>query len=323
MSRLPVRYQDANSLLPREIREIPFRGPVADCLGLFGLLVLALGLTCLLSGDPMSKQYSGPGPMSVKEASYLQLLAFFLLGTGQLIFLRRRLPFLLRKRVRLFSREGWYYIGMLSALLFVLLILFYLFIDSGHMSMAGVSLCAFLFPFTAANAWEKFWDGGAGAAEKKRIPGREVIFCGVTLLLLAGLMSLTGRPAAVARPDSEPLSGKAPGKEAGYVEAGLALNLNTRHLLELDARFSSLAKDSLTSPAGLARIRGEIKAQEYALKHLLDSLDSRWKELSPMTSSFRSLLDGHRILSGFQTGQLQDHAEKLLTDSLRDLSRLP
>jgi len=324
MSRLPVRYHDAKSILLREIREIPFTGRVVDCLGLFGLLVLVLGLICLLSGDLTSNQHWGPGQISVKEACYLQSLAFFLLGTGQLLFLRKRLPVLLRKKVRLFSREGWYYIGVLGALLFVLLILFYLFIDGNHLSMAGVSLCAFLLPFTVANAWESFRDGRAQASEGKRIPRRTVLFCGASLLLLAGLMSLTGRQTAVVRSNSELFSGRSAGQETGYEDLGLALCVYTSHLLELDARFSRLARmDSLTSAAGLARVRGEIKAQEYALKHLLDSLDSRRSGLSPLTRSFRSLLDGHRILSGFQTEQLQDHAGNVQADSVRDLSRLP
>ena len=301
MSRLPVRSFDAKSLLPPGIREIPFKGRVADCLGLFGLLVVVLGLTCLLSGDSMSMQYLGGG-LSVQEACYLQSLAFFLLGTGQLLFLRKKLPTLLNKRVRLFSREGWYYIGVLSVLLFLLLFLLYLFIGNSHLSMAGISLCAFLLPFTVANAWEIFRDGRVQAAERKRIRRRAVLLCGAPLLLLVGFTSLTGRQTAVARPGSELLSGRSTGREAGYEEAGLALNVYTNHLLELDARFSRLVRmDTLTSQAGLARVREEIKAQEYALGHLLDSLDSRRKELSPLITSFRSLLDGHRILSGFQT----------------------
>lgn len=325
MSRLPVRSHDAKSLLPPGIRDIPFKGRLADCLGLFGLLVVVLGLTCLLSGDSIFMQYTGGGLMSVQEACYLQSLAFFFLGTGQLLFLRKKLPVLLGKRVRLFSREGWYYIGVLGAFLSLLLILLCVFIDSSHISMAGVSLCAFLLPFTVANAWEIFRDGRAKAAERKRIRRRAVLLCVAPLLLLVGFTSLTGRQTAVVRPGSELLSGRSAGREVRYEEAGLALNVYTNHLLELDARFSRLMRmDTLTSAAGLARVREEIKAQEYALRHLLDSLDGRRKELSPLLRSFRSLLDGHRILSGFQTDQQSRIQADLQSrpDSIRDLSSL-
>ena len=145
------------------------------------------------------------------------------------------------------------------------------------------------------------------------------MLCGAPLLLLVGFTSLTGtgRQTAVARPNSELVSGRSVGREAKYEEAGLALNVYANQLLELDARFSRLMrKDPLTSPAGLARVREEIKAQEYALGHLLDSLDGRRKELSPLIRSFRSLLDGHRILSGFQTDQQRP-------DSVPALSSLP
>lgn len=329
MSRLPVRSYDAKSLLPPGIREIPFKGRVADRLGLFGLLVVVLGLTCLLSGYSLSMQYLGGGLMSVREACYLQTLAFFFLGTGQLLFLRKKLAVLLGKKVRLFSQEGWYYIGLLSVLLFLLLFLLYLFIDSSHLSMAGISLCAFLLPFTVANALEIFRDGRVQAAERKRIRRRAALLCGVPLLLLVGLTSLTGRQAAVARPNSELLPGRSVGREAGYEEAGLVLSGYANHLVELDARFSRLVR--MDTVASLAGVSEEIKAQEYALGHLLDSLDSRRKELSPLIRSFRSLLDGHRILSGFQADLLRSQADQqrskndllLRSDSVRELSSLP
>jgi hypothetical protein len=329
MSRLPVRSYDAKPLLPAGIRDIPFKGRVADCLGLFGCLVLVLGLICfLLSGDSMSIQYSGQGLMTVQGACYLQSLGFFLLGIGQLLFLRKKLPVLLQKKVRLFSREGWYYIAVLSALLFILLFLLYLFIDSSHLSMAAVSLCAFLLPFTVSNAREVFRDRRAQAAERKRILGRAALLCGVPLLLLVGLTSLTGRQAAVVRPNSQLVPERSAARKAGYEEAGLALNAYAGHLVELDARFSRLVKmDTVTSLAG---VREEIKTQEYALEHLLDSLDSREKELSPLIKSFRALLNGHRILSGFQNEHRQFHYEQRegytempQPDSARDLSSLP
>jgi hypothetical protein len=327
MSHLPLRRHDAKSILPREIRDIPFKGRVADCLGLFGLLVIILGLTCLLSGDPMSIQ--GLGRMSGQESSVLQALAFVFLGIGQLLFLRKKLPFLLSKRVRLFSREGWYYIGVLSALLVVLLFLLYLFIDSNHLSMVGVSFCSFLLPFTVSNAWEIFRDRRARAAtEREKIPRRAVLLCGVTLLLLVGLISLTGsatgRQTAAARPNPEPLPGRSAGKEVRYEEAGRVLSAYTSHLLELDARFSHLAqKDTAAGSSDLAKAREDIKAQEYALGHLLDSLDRRGQGLSLLTTPIRSLLGGHRILSRFQDGQHQDHEVKAQPDSFRDLSSLP
>jgi hypothetical protein len=326
MSHLPLRSHDAKSLLPREIRDIPFKGRVADCLGLFGLLVIVLGLTCLLSGDPMSMQDSARNPMSVQESSDLQSLVFFFLGIGQLLFLRKKLPVLLSKRVNLFSREGWYYIGVLSALLVVLLFLLYLFIDSSHLSMVGVCLCAFLLPFTVSNAWEIFRDRRAqAAAERKKIPMRAVLLSGASLLLLVGLMSLTGRQtAAPPRPNPEPSPKRSAGREARYEEAGRVLSAYTSHLLELDARFSRLAqKDTADSPADLAKAREDIKAQEYALGHLLDSLDSRGQGLSLLTTPIRSLLGGHRILSRLQDKQHQDYEVKPQPDSFRDLSSLP
>jgi hypothetical protein len=335
MSRLPVRSHDIKSLLPPEIREIPFKGRVADCLGLFGLLVIVLGLiSFLLSGDSLPIQYSGLGLMTVQGACYLQSFGFLLLGTGQLLFLRKKLPVLLHKKVRLFSREGWYYIGVLSTLVFLLLFLLYLFIDSSHLSMAAISLCAFLLPFTVLNAWETVRDGKALAAERKRILERAALVCGVSLLLLIGLTSLTGRQTAVVRPNSERPPGRSAVRESGYEEASLVLNAYTSHLLELDARFIRLMrKDTAANPAGVARVREEIKAQEYALGHLLDSLDSRRKELSPLTTSFRSLLNGHRILSGFQTEQQSQSGQQpdpqsqsdwqTQRDSIRDLSSLP
>jgi len=327
MGQLHLRSQDAKSILPREIRDIPFKGRVADCLGLFGLLVIILGLTCLLSGDPMSTQ--GLGRMSGQESSVLQALAFVFLGIGQLLFLRRKLPFLLSKRVRLFSREGWCYIGVLSVLLVVLLFLFYFFIDSSHLSMVGVSFCSFLLPFTVSNAWEIFRDRGAQAAgERQKIPMRVVLLCGVSLLLLVGLLSLTGsltgRQTAVARPNPEPLRGRSAGREVGYEEAGRVLSAYASRLLELDARFSHLAqKDTAASSADLAKAREDIKAQEFALGRLLDSLDIRGQGLSLLTMPIRSLLGGHRIMSRFQDEQQQDQEVKPQPDSFRDLSSLP
>jgi|GEM_PF-6067777 len=297
MSRSPVRIHHAKSLLPAGIRDIPFRGKVADCLGLFGLLVLLLGLICLL----------GETSFSVQSSNYLQTLGFLLLGLGQLFFLQKKLTALLKKRVRLFSREGWAYIGVLSVLLAVLLLFLYLFTDSSHLSMAGVSLCAFLLPFTVSNAREIFRDRRAQAvAERKKIRIRAAaLLGGISLFLLVGLSSLTGRQTPVPHPDPGPLpvrSGVRTAPISGKV--GLAfsvLNECASHLLELDARFSQLAqKDTAASPADLARARRDIKEQEYALGHLLDSLDSRDRELSPLISPFRSLLNGHRILSGFQ-----------------------
>ena len=325
MSHLPLRSHDAKSLLPREIRDIPFKGRVADCLGLFGLLVIVLGLTCLLSGDPMTMQDPARSLMPVQESSDLQSLVFFFLGIGQLLFLRKKLPVLLSKRVQLFSREGWYYIGVLSALLVVLLFLLYLFIDSSHLSMVGVSLCAFLLPFTVSNAWEIFRDSRErAAAERKKIPMRAVLLSGVSLLLLVGLMSLTGRQSAAPRPNQEPLPKRSVSREARYEEAGRALSVYTSHLLELDARFSRLAqKDTAANLADLAKAREDIKAQEYALGHLLDSLDSRGQGLSLLTTPIRSLLGGHRIMSRFQDEQHQDNEVKPQPDSFRDLSSLP
>ena len=333
MNRLPVRNHDAKSLLPRGIRDIPFKGRVADCLGLFGLLVIVLGLICLLSGDSVSAQDSGQGPMSVQDASYLQSLGFFLLGMGELIFLRKKMPVLLdNKRVSLFSREGWYYIGVLSALLVVLLFLLYLFIDSSHLSMIGISLCAFLLPFTISNVWEIFRDRRAQAAtERKKIPTRAALPGCASLLLLVGLMSLTGRQTAGVRPNPETLAGRSAARETGYEEVGQALSVYSSHLLELDARFSRLAQnDTAANSAELAKAREDIKAQEYALGHLLDSLDRRWRELNSLTMSFRALLGGHRIMSRFQDQQhevqdqqYRDYVVKPRPDSLRDLSSLP
>jgi len=277
---------------------------------------------------------------------------FFLLGTGQLFFLRKKLPVLLdKKKVRLFSREGWYYLGVLSVLLVVLLFLLYLLIDSSLLPMVGVSLCAFLLPFTVFNAWEIFRDRRAqAAAERKKIPMRAALLGGPSLLLLVGLMSLTGRQTAGVRPGPETLPGRSAGRETTgretrYEEAGQALSVYTSHLLELDARFSRLAqKDAAASSADLAKAREDIKAQEYALGHFLDSLDRRWRELSSLTTPFRALLGGHRIMSGFQDQQHQiqdqqhqiqdqqhqvqdqqhqDNTVKPQPDSFRDLSSLP
>ncbi|HEY4285526.1 MAG TPA: hypothetical protein VGN00_00385 [Puia sp.] len=320
MSRSPVRSPTAKSLLPHGIPNIPFKGRVADCLGLFGLLVVMLGLTCFLSGDPLSER-ADQNLMSVQGACDLQSLFFFLLGTGQLLFLRKRLPVLLSRKVSLFSPDGWYYIGVLSFLLVVLLFLLYLLIDSSHLSMAGVSLCAFLLPFTVSNAWEIFQNKRAQAtAGKERIPMRAALPGGVSLLLLVGLMSLTGRQMAIARlnPDPVSLPGRSAGREVRYREAALALNVYASHLLELDARFSSLTrKDTVISRGELARARGEIKAQEYAIGRFLDSLDNRGKEFGPLTASFRSLLGGHRILSGIQNGLPPQSDSVRDPDSLR------
>ena len=327
MGQLPLRSHDSKSILPQEIRDIPFRGRVADCLGLFGLLVIILGLTCLLSGDPMSMQ--GLGRMSGQESSVLQALAFVFLGIGQLLFLRKRLPFLLGKRVRLFSREGWHYIGVLCVLLVVLLFLLYLFIDSGHSSLVIVSFCSFLLPFTVSNAWEIIRDRRAqAAAEREKIPMRAVLLSGVSLLLLVGLLSFTGsfagRQTAAARPSPESLPGRSAGREVRYEEAGRVLSASTSHLLELDARFSLLAqKDTAGGSSDLAKAREDIKAQEYAIGRLLDSLDRRGQGLSLITAPIRSLLGGHRILSRFQDGQRREGEVKPQPDSFRDLSSLP
>ena len=326
MSRVSVRSRDAKTLLPPGIRDIPFKGRIADCLGLFGLLVMVLGLTCLLGGDPMLVQDSGRGFMSIQESRDLQSLCFFLLGTGQLLFLRKKLPVLLSKKVRLFSREGWCYIGVLSALLLVLLFLLYLFIDSSHLSMAGVSLCAFLLPFTVFNAWEIFRERRVQAAgERKKIPLRAGLFSGASLLLLVGLTSLSGRQTAVPQPNPEPLpeiiagrAGTSAGRVVTYDKAGLVLNEYANHLLELDARFTRLArKAAVTRPSELARARNDIKAQEYAIEQVLDSLDKRGQEFGSLITPFRSLLSGHRILSRFQNDMQPQ------PDTVRDLTSLP
>jgi hypothetical protein len=324
MRRVSVRGRDAKSLLPSGIRDIPFKGRIADCLGLFGLLVMVLGLTCLLGGDPISVPDSGRGSMSVQESRDLQLLFFFLLGIGQLLFLRKKLPVLLSKKVRLFSREGWYYIGVLGALLLVLLFLLYLFIDSSHLSMAGVSLCAFLMPFTLFNAWEIFRESRGQGAGQTSAPGPNPE-SGTLRIPESGTLMIR-EPGMLMIPESgtlmipEPLAERSVGRAAMYGKAGLVLDEYASRLLALDARFSRLVrKDTVTSPADVARVRDEIKAQEYALGDLLDSLDSGGSELSPLTTAFRSLLDGHRILSRLPNDrEQQDYAGKPQPDSVRE-----
>ena len=257
----------------------------------------------------MSVEDSGRGYMSMQESRDLQLLFFFLLGTGQFLFLRKKLPVLLSKKVRLFSREGWYYIGVLSALLLILLFLLYLFIDSSHLSMAGVSLCAFLLPFALFNAWEIFRESRGRGAGQTSAPGPNPE-SGTLMIPEAGTLMI-----------AEPLAERSVGRTAMHGKAALVLNEYASRLLALDARFTRLArKDALSSPADVARTRDEIKAQEYALGHLLDSLDSGGSELSPLTTAFRSLLDGHRILSRFPNDREQqpDHAGKPQPDSVRN-----
>lgn len=277
------------------IRELPDKGKIADCLGLFALLVLVLGLPCFL----------GESSMTTQDANNLQLLGFFLLGTGQLLFLRKKLPTLLQnKRLRLFSRQGWYYIGVLCALVIVLLFLLYLLVDSSHLVMVGASLCAFLLPFTVSNAWEVIHDKTEQVEDVKR---KKIFRAGLpgtaSLLLLVGFASLAGRQTPAPRVTLLPASGpgNAVSKTPIYDKAGLVLNEYASHLLELDLRFSRLARqDNLTSPAGLAEAGYDIKAQEHAMELLLDSLDNRGREFSALTTPFRSLLAGHRILSQSQ-----------------------
>lgn len=288
---------DVQSFLPLWIRDLPYKGRIADCLGLFGLLVLVLGLPCFLGGSSMT----------IQDADDLQSLGFFFLGTGQLLFLRKKLPILLKKKLRLFSRPGWYYIGVLCTLLVVLLLLLYLFVDNSHLFMAGVSLCAFLLPFTVSNAWEVFRDKTAQAGDTKR---KRIFRAGwlsaVSLLLLVGLTSLTGRQIPVfgsrtAVHEKVTATYDYDKATAAYDKAGLVLNEYASRLLELDVRFSRLSRtNTATSQAGLAKAGYDIKAQEYALEKLLDSLDNKGAEFKSLTAPFRSLLAGHRILSRFQ-----------------------
>ena len=238
--------------------------------------------------------------MTIQDADDLQSLGFFLLGTGQVLFLRKKLPILLKKKIRLFSRPGWYYIGVLCALLVVLLLLLYLFVDNSHLFMAGVSLCAFLLPFTVSNAWEVFREktAQAGDAKRKKI-FRAGLLSAASLLLLVGFSSLTGRQIPASRSGGRTATyDKA---TATYDKAGFVLNEYASRLLESDIRFTRLARtNTLTSPAGLAKAGYDIKAQEYALGKLLDSLDNRGPEFRSLTAPFRSLLAGHQILSRLQ-----------------------
>jgi hypothetical protein len=289
------------------IRELPDKGKIADCLGLFALLVLALGLPCFL----------GESATTTQDAIILQLLGFFLLGTGQLFFLRKKLPSLLQnKRLRLFSRQGWYYIAVLCALLVVLLFLLYLLIDKSHLFMVGVSLCAFLLPFTVSNGWEAIHDRTGQTEEDKR---KKIFQAGLpgtaSLLLLVGFASLGGRqtPAVRAALVAVPGPENAVSRTASYDKAGHVLNEYATHLLELDLQFSRLARPAaVTSHVGQAKAGYEIKTQEHALERLLDSLDNRGREFRALTAPFRSLLAGHQILSQFQSsGGVKPNAKEV------------
>lgn len=246
----------------------------------------------------------------IQDADDLQSLSFFLLGAGVLFFLRKKLPILLKKEFRLFSRQGWYYIGVLCALQVILLFLLYLFVDNSHLFMVGVSLCAFLLPFTVLNTWESFRDRTAQAEAKRKKIFRAGLLSSASLLLFLLLTSLASRqtqapridPASASASIPPPLPGSGRSRTPVYDKVGLVLNENSSHLLELDARFSRLARTgTVTSPAVLGKTKNDIRAQEYALERLLDSLDNQGREFSVLTTAFRSLLAGHRILSRLQS----------------------
>ncbi|HEY6900072.1 MAG TPA: hypothetical protein VI233_05490 [Puia sp.] len=270
MKGMPVRTSNILSL-PRALRDLPYnKSRIADSLGLFALLVLILGLLALL------------------DAAYLQTVAFFALGTGQLVFLQKKLRSLLKSRdVTLFSREGWSYIGVLGVLLLLTLTILYLVIEGHHWPMIGPSLLAFLLPFIALNGWE-LWQ-----KKNSELAGW---LAGAVLLILLTLVFLPGMQQS--RPPSNTyVSAATPAadntdKTPAFERASALLNDASTRLMTLDANLTRL-----TDTAAIDSARKRIKAQEYALGKLLDSLDGPSHELGPLAPAFRSLLSGHRIMS--------------------------
>lgn len=317
MKEIPVRSFNYKLLLPRLLHDLPDMGKIADSLGLFALMVLALGLLSFLGGTSMT----------VQDSAGLQSWGFLLLGVGQLFFLRKKLPILVKRKIWLFSPEGWSYIRMLCVLLLVILFLLYLIVDASHLFMSVISLLAFLLPFTLLNAWELLLNGShrREETEGKRIKTRIGWLGAASLFIVFGLIFLPGRQTPVSRSGPETPTEKLTVQAGAYELAGqtgkegqtrkyelvgnkkipggtaAALSEGTARLLELDARFTRLARlGTVISPSDLEQAGADIKTQEYALGRLLDSLDNQGRSSDPLTPAFRSLLAGHRILSRFQ-----------------------
>lgn len=80
---------------------------------------------------------------------------FLLLGVANVFFLRRRMQRLGRSSSP-FSFEAWVFTGSLSLVVMLLLLVFCYFLRVPYLQTAFVSFCAFLLPYTAANAWHIF-----------------------------------------------------------------------------------------------------------------------------------------------------------------------
>ncbi|MBS1662132.1 MAG: hypothetical protein JST68_13900, partial [Bacteroidetes bacterium] len=120
---------------------------------------------------------------------------------------------------------------------------------------------------------------------------------GAILVIILGLVFLTGLQ-QTRTPGNTYLSaiageGEHTDRTQAVERASILLNDASSRLMTLDASLTHLS-----SPAAIDSARQNIKAQEYAFGKLLDSLDGPSHELGPLTASFRSLLSGHRMLSG-------------------------